>query len=61
MRADFSKNMAKVPHYGKIAGILVNLPVYALHFGIAGRHCVAYAIGAWLAPGALKSFEGQFL
>ncbi len=44
-----------------MAGILANLPLYTLHFGIEGRHGVAYAAPTWLVPGALKSFEGQFL
>ncbi|MDE1896935.1 MAG: hypothetical protein KGH91_07665 [Rhodospirillales bacterium] len=48
-------------HYGKMAGILVNLPLYGLYFGIEGGHGVAYGIRAWPWPGALKSFEGQFL
>ena len=56
-----AKSMAAAPYYAKMAGILVDLPLYGLHFGIDGRHSVAYAIGAWPRPGALKSFKGQFL
>jgi hypothetical protein len=35
--------------------------MFALHFGIDGCHGLPYAASAWLAPGALKSIEGQFL
>ena len=39
-----------------MAAILAELLAMEQHFGIEGRHSVAYAVVAWLEPGSPKVF-----